>query len=210
VIDVLAKVRKPTGNKQVYEADYEAMGGLCELAHELNIAIVVIHHTRKMAADDMMETASGSYGTTGAVDTILVMASKAGGLILDIRGRDVESAELAIQFSKDSCRWTVLGAAAEIHQSDQRKTIIAALVERGEPMKINELVAATGMKRNPLELLLGKMVKIGQIRALTSWTESNFPALAICLVVRQIGQTQSIDSLTSLARLATADVRFRG
>jgi hypothetical protein len=25
-IDVLAKVRKPTGNKQIYEADYEALG----------------------------------------------------------------------------------------------------------------------------------------------------------------------------------------
>jgi hypothetical protein len=160
VIDVLAKVRKPTGNKPVYEADYEALTGLCQLAHELNVAIVVIHHTRKMAADDLMETVNGSYGITGAVDTVLVMASsKTGGAVLDIRGRDVESAELAIVFSKDACRWTILGAAAEIHVSDQRKAIIAALVEYGGPMKITELVAATGMKRNPLELLLGKMVQ---------------------------------------------------
>jgi hypothetical protein len=159
VIDVLAKVRKPTGNKPVYEADYEALSGLCELARELNIAIAVVHHTRKMAADDLMETGSGSYGTTGAVDTVLVMASKGGGAVLDVRGRDVESAELAIQFSKDSCKWTVLGAAAEILLSDQRKAIIAALVEHGEPMKVTELVAATGMKRNPLELLLGKLVR---------------------------------------------------
>jgi hypothetical protein len=164
VIDVLAKVRKPTGNKPVYEADYEALTGLCQLAHELTLAIVVIHHTRKMVSDDLMETVSGSYGLTGAVDTVLVMASKAGGPVLDIRGRDVESAELAIQFSKDSCRWTVLGKAAEIHQSDQRKAIIAALIERGEPMRINELAAATGMKRNPLELLLGKLVKEQSIK----------------------------------------------
>jgi hypothetical protein len=159
VIDVLAKVRKPTGNKPVYEADYEALTGLCQLAHELNVAIVVIHHTRKMAADDLMETVSGSYGLTGAADTVIVMANKGGGAILDVRGRDVESAELAIQFSKDSCRWTILGGAAEVHQSDQRKAIIAALVEQGEPMRITELIAATGTKRNPLELLLGKMVK---------------------------------------------------
>jgi RecA-family ATPase len=77
-IDVLAKVRKPSGNKPVFEADYEALTGLCHLARELNIAIVVIHHTRKMAADDLMETVNGSYGITGAVDTVLVMASKAG------------------------------------------------------------------------------------------------------------------------------------
>jgi AAA domain len=164
VIDVLAKVRKPTGGKAGYEADYEALTGLCHLARELNIAIVVIHHTRKMAADDLMETVNGSYGLTGAVDTVLVMASKAGGSVLDVRGRDVESAELAVQFSKDTCRWTILGAAADIHQSDQRKKIIAVLIDSSEPMRIGELAAATGMTRNPLELLLGRMVKDGLIK----------------------------------------------
>jgi hypothetical protein len=92
------------------------------------------------------------------------MANKGGGAVLDVRGRDVESDELAIQFSKDSCRWTILGSAAEVHQSEQRKAIIAALVDRSEPMRINTLVAATGMKRNPLELLLGKMVKAQLIK----------------------------------------------
>ena len=90
VIDVLAKVRKPTGNKPVYEADYEALTGLHRRSHELGIAIVVIHHTRKMAADDLMETVSGSYGLTGAVDTVIVMANKGGSAVLDVRGRDVE------------------------------------------------------------------------------------------------------------------------
>jgi hypothetical protein len=159
VIDVLAKVRKPSGNKPAYESDYEALTGLCQLAHDLGIAIVVVHHTRKMAADDQMETVSGSFGLVGAVDTVIVMASKGGGAVLDVRGRDVESAELAIQFSKDSCRWTILGNAAEIHVSEQRKAIIAALVERCGPMKITELLGTTGMKRNNLEALLGKLVK---------------------------------------------------
>jgi hypothetical protein len=164
VIDVLAKVRKPTGNKPVYESDYEALTGLHLLSHELGVAIVVVHHTRKMAADDLMETVSGSYGLTGAVDTVIVMANKGGGAVLDVRGRDVESAELAIQFSKDACRWTILGTAAEVHQSDQRKAIVAALVERGEPMKITELMGTTGMKRNNLEALLGKLVKEQSIK----------------------------------------------
>jgi hypothetical protein len=164
VIDVLAKVRKPTGNKPVYESDYEALTGLHQLSHELGIAIVVIHHTRKMASDDLMETVNGSYGLVGAGDTVIVLANKSGGTVLDVRGRDVESAELAIQFSKDACRWTILGAAAEVHQSDQRKAIIAALVERGEPMKITELMGTTGMKRNNLEALLGKLVKEQSIK----------------------------------------------
>jgi hypothetical protein len=164
VIDVLAKVRKPAGNKHLYDADYEAIGVLAHLAHELGIAIVAIHHTRKMAADDQMEMVSGSFGTTGAADTVLVLANKAGGAVLDIRGRDVESAEKAAEFNKDTCRWRILGDSAEIHVSEQRSKIIAALKEANEPMIIAALIEATWMKRNPLELLLGKMAKVGDIK----------------------------------------------
>jgi hypothetical protein len=158
VIDVLAKVRKPTGNKPAYESDYEAMSGLHALALELNIAAVVLHHTRKMAADDLMETVSGTFGQTGAADTVIVLASKGGGAVMDIRGRDVESNELAIAFGKETCRWTILGNAAEVHQTDQRKRVIAALIERGQPMSVADLIAATGMRRTALDPLLSRML----------------------------------------------------
>src|SRR5262245_59280187 len=164
VIDVLAKVRKPVGNRQLYEADYAALADLTNLANELGLAIVVLHHTRKMAADDLMETVSGSYGVSGAADAILVMANKPNGAVLDIRGRDVESAELAIEFNKHTCRWRVLGDAAEIHVSSQRAKVIAALKEANIAMKIPALMEATGMKRNPLEVLLGRMAREGEIQ----------------------------------------------
>jgi lambda repressor-like predicted transcriptional regulator len=164
VIDVLAKVRKPVGNRQLYEADYAALADLTKLANELGLAIVVLHHTRKMAADDLMETVSGSYGVSGAVDTIVVMANTPNGAVLDIRGRDVESAELAIEFDKQTCRWRLLGDAAEVHVSSQRAKIIAALKEAGLAMTIPALMEEAGMKRNPLDVLLGRMAKEGKIQ----------------------------------------------
>ena len=167
VIDVLAKVRKPIGNRQLYEADYEALAGLTALANELSIAILVVHHVRKMTADDLIETVSGSFGTTGAVDTILVMANRASGTVLDIRGRDVETAELAIQFSKTTCRWTILGAAAEVHVTEQRAKILAALKEAGEPVTVAALKDATGMSGNALEALLSRMARAGDIKRVT-------------------------------------------
>jgi hypothetical protein len=164
VIDVLAKVRKPVGNRQLYEADYAALADLTNLANELGLAIVVLHHTRKMAADDLLEMVSGSFGVSGAVDTVLVMANKPNGAVLDIRGRDVESAELAIEFDKRTCRWRLLGNAAEVHVSEQRAKIIAALKEASLAMTIPALMEATGMKRNPLDVLLGRMAKEGEIQ----------------------------------------------
>jgi hypothetical protein len=124
----------------------------------LNIAAVVLHHTRKMAADDLMETVSGTFGQTGAADTVIVLARKGGGAVMDIRGRDVESNELAIAFGKETCRWTILGNAAEVHQTDQRKRVIAALIEHGQPMSIADLMAATGMRRTALDPLLSRML----------------------------------------------------
>ena len=166
VIDVLAKVRKPTGNKQLYEADYEALTGLTQLASELGLAVVVVHHTRKMASDDLMETISGSFGISGAADTILVLANKASGTVLDVRGRDVELRELAIEFSKEFCRWRILGTATEVHMSDQRGRVLAALEDADEGLAVAEIVVAAQLRsRNAADILLFKMAKAGDDRA---------------------------------------------
>jgi AAA domain len=164
VIDVLAKVRKPTGNKQLYEADYEALAGLTQLAGDLGVAIVVVHHTRKMASDDLMETVSGSFGISGAVDTILVLANKASGAVLDVRGRDVESRELAIEFSKESCRWRILGMATEVYMSDQQGRVLAALEDANDGLAIAEIMVAAELRnRNAVDILLFRMSKAGKI-----------------------------------------------
>jgi AAA domain len=163
-IDVLAKVRKPTGNKQLYEADYEALTGLTRLPGELGLAVVVVHHTRKMASDDLMETVSGSFSISGAADAVLVLANKASGTVLDIRGRDVESRELAIEFSKESCRWRILGMATEVHSSNQRGRILAALEDANEGLAVAEIVVAAQLRsRNAADILLHKMTKAGEI-----------------------------------------------
>jgi hypothetical protein len=165
VVDVLVKVR-PIGKsgRSAYELDYEALAGLHKLAVELGIAVLVVHHTRKMAAEDIMDTVSGSFGLVGAADTIIVIERRSQGTVLDVRGRDVESAELAIEFNKQTCRWTLLGSAADVHKSDERAHILAALEESSEPLTPKEIMIATGRtNRNAMDQLLFKMVKAGDI-----------------------------------------------
>jgi AAA domain/Transcriptional regulator, AbiEi antitoxin len=164
VIDVLEKVRKAAGGKQIYAADYEAITGLTRLAADLGIAIIVLHHTRKMASDDLMETVSGSFGITGAADTILVMAHKASGAVLDVRGRDVESSEFAIELSKETCRWRILGVATEVHASGQRRQVLASLEGAAEGLAVTEIVVAAQLSnRKSADTLLHRMAKAGEI-----------------------------------------------
>jgi hypothetical protein len=157
-------VRKPTGKQQVYESDYEALAGLTKLANEIGIAIIIVHHTRKMAADDLLETVSGSFGVSGAVDTILVMANTPSGAVLDVRGRDVESKELAIEFNKNTCRWCIRGNASEVHISDQRARVLAALSDAPEGLAVGEIkIAAQLASRNAADVLLHRMAKEGKV-----------------------------------------------
>jgi hypothetical protein len=134
-VDVLKVVRPASvKGKPAYEADYDALTGLQKLARDLTIAILVVHHTRKADSDDLIDKVSGTFGLSGAADTILVMEKRNGGWIFDVRGRDVSSDELAAEFNNNTCRWTIRGNAAELHRSTERNSILNALRERRDPV----------------------------------------------------------------------------
>src|SRR5215208_5437111 len=102
VIDTLAKVRDPKAKDQGnYEADYDSVSELKALADEFSIAIVLVHHQRKMEAEDPIDTVSGTTGLTGAVDTVLVLYRTGQGTILYGRGRDIEEVEKAATFDPE-------------------------------------------------------------------------------------------------------------
>jgi RecA-family ATPase len=165
VIDVFTKVR-PSSSKtrQQYEADYDAVGMLQEFANERSIAVVLVHHDRKMEAEDPFDTVSGTHGITGAADTILILKRTANGVTLHARGRDIEEAELAVQLSRDSCKWTILGQAAEVRRSDERSRVIVTLKKANGPMSVKAIMATADLSsRNAADILLFKMATDGQI-----------------------------------------------
>jgi hypothetical protein len=164
-IDTLAKIRSAKGShKAAYDVDYEAIAGLHKIANERGIAILIIHHTRKMEADDAFDTVSGTLGLTGAADTILVLDKRAGAVTLHARGRDIEESETALQFNKETCRWTILGAAREVHRSNERSRIIEALTGASDGLRVTEIKAlAEFSRRGAVDVLLSKMVRAGEI-----------------------------------------------
>src|SRR5207244_11498573 len=102
----------------------------------------------------------------GTTDRMLILKRQAAGVTLYVRGRDIEDAEKALQFNKDTCRWTILGDAAEINRSGERQRVLAALDEAGGPMTPQEIMFAIGMsksQRNALHQLIHKMAKAGEI-----------------------------------------------
>ena len=166
VIDTLEKFRPIQNGKSVaYSADYAAVTGLQKIAGAHRVAIVINHHVRKMEADDPFDTVSGTLGLTGAADTIIVLKRHAGAVTLHARGRDIEEVETALQFERATCRWTILGSAAEVYVSNERAAVLAALNGAGaEGMAVSEIMAATGSNsRGAMDTLLFKMKNGGEI-----------------------------------------------
>jgi hypothetical protein len=165
VIDTLAKVRPLQKRTQSpYEADYGTVTGLHKLAHEIGVAVVAVHHDRKMAADDVFDTVSGTNGLTGAVDGTILIKRGTSGTVIYARGRDIEETEMAASFDKESCRWSILGDASEFRRSGERSRVIEVLKEAGEPLSPTEIAAAAGLKsRNAAYILLFRMVRDGEV-----------------------------------------------
>jgi len=61
VIDTLAKVReRRRRNGNIYEEDYDAITALKDLADEHGVCILLVHHTRKSEAVDVVDEVNGA------------------------------------------------------------------------------------------------------------------------------------------------------
>jgi hypothetical protein len=169
VIDVFARFRAPSGGKSnnAYELDYAALAKLQELATRRAITILIIHHTRKGTSDDPVEEISGTLGLGGAADAFLILKKSSAGATLIGRGRDTEDIDLAVQFSKSTCRWTILGEAAAVQRSGERARILAALTGADEGLGVAEIMALAPLdSRGNADRMLARMTDDGEIERL--------------------------------------------
>lgn len=105
IIDTLQKVRDSkgsTGKAGMYGNDYDDISSIKRIADGFNIAILLVHHLRKLQdSDDPFNDVSGSTGIIGAADTNFILRRKRSGnaATLLVSGRDVEYQELTLQFN---------------------------------------------------------------------------------------------------------------
>ena len=88
--------------------DYRDISVLKALADKHHIAILLIHHLRKMNDDDPMNMISGTTGISGATDSNFVLKERrrgSGEATLYCTGRDIEYRELPLVFDKSGYTW---------------------------------------------------------------------------------------------------------
>ena len=111
VIDTLQRVRSTGGDSNLYANDYQDIGLLKQLADKRHIAILLIHHLRKLHDDDPMNMISGSTGLSGAADSAFVLqknARNANAASLHCTGRDIPDRTLKLEFGVEDHVWKLL------------------------------------------------------------------------------------------------------
>lgn len=112
IIDTLASVRSEPpakSKKDDYTLSEEEFSSLRRLAHDLELAIILVHHTRK-ATDQTaspVETLLGSQGIAATVETIMVMKQSTGtaDVELYVTGKDVEQQDLILPWVSPGFSW---------------------------------------------------------------------------------------------------------
>jgi len=167
IIDTLAKFRPPKPrNTSPYDFDYEVGSKIKSVADEYGITIIAIHHLRKTESEDRMDDVSGTFGITGSADTTMVLARKSGqaDAILHVTGRDVESAEYALQFDSPTLSWQLLGRAEEVKSTEKMQAVFNAIRDHGQPMSPKEIFTATGYRIDYIYKTVPKLVEDGSVK----------------------------------------------
>lgn len=115
VIDTFQKIRSQ-GREMSYANDYSEVSYLKEIADELGICILLVHHTRKLPDSDYMNEISGTNGIAGSADTLMVLKKEKrcqNKAVLNCTGRDIEDRQIELQFSREKKLWEVLSDSAE-------------------------------------------------------------------------------------------------
>lgn len=194
VIDTLQRVRGIGDSGNPYANDYRDIGALKALADKHRIAILLVHHIRKLKSDDPMDMISGTNGISGATDTnfVLMKPSRSKSTAtLYCTGRDIEYRELNLEFDSETHFWNLLSDnSPSVEQPDgQMLSLLSALLRQQSQisataatlLKIIDPTNAEGLTPNLLSRQIRKNVDtLGKNGIMVSFRKSNGERL-ICL-----------------------------
>ena len=109
IIDTIQMIRGSATDNS-YASDYSDLSVLKNIADELGIAILLIHHLRKENGNDPFNRISGMTGIQGAVDSSFILSEDVRGSCqakLYCVGRDIEYREICLKRNEENI-WAVV------------------------------------------------------------------------------------------------------
>jgi hypothetical protein len=178
IVDTLGKcLPDARPGESPYSRDHRVMGALKDLADRWpGMSLVVVHHDRKAASTDFVDSVSGTHGIAGGADTVLVLTRDRGepAGLLQVTGRDVTEAEYAVTFT--GCSWALDGgsllaateAVSERHATaglgDRSADIVKFITRNPAGVRAGDVAAEFGIPVDAVRPYLGRLTDAGRIR----------------------------------------------
>ena len=172
IIDTLKRVREVGGADFSYSSDYDIVARLKTVADSYKVTMVIVHHTRKLAADDKFDMIAGTNGLLGAADGGFVLSKEkrtSNAAVLDVTGRDQEDQRLHLTKNPETLVWELESVETELWQEPPDpflESIAAFLSSAGERWEgtASELCSLLNLDCKPNVLSL--RLSIGSVRLL--------------------------------------------
>jgi hypothetical protein len=167
IIDVLRKVTARTDTRSNgYEADYDSMGLLKALADKHGVAVLAVHHTRKMQDEsDVFNEVSGSTGLTGAADAILIAkrSRNTAEAVLHVTGRDVTEQEYGLVWHPEGCSWSLSEEPVHLSMMGGTRRSILAWITEHEGDTPTQIAKGTDIPLATVKQTVRRMVEDDQL-----------------------------------------------
>ena len=166
VVDTLARF---TAGKDVlrYSEIEPALHAFHELAHDMGVAILMIHHTRKPGRDgpeDAVESVLGSQAIAGVADSLLTLRRLDDSQrVLEARHRDAPDLEPTVLHMDAAGRFTLGGSVEDAAQDAACEAVLAALATHGELSASELREAAKGLRHAAVTAARDSLVVRGEI-----------------------------------------------
>lgn len=163
VVDTYGRISEDKGARASYRSDYGESARLQEMALKHGVCLLLIHHTRKGLSSDPFEDISGTYGITGAADTLLVLVAPPGeaDAKLHVRGRDVEYRVLSLKL--DDGQWRYQGEAQVVQRTQEELAILTLLAGSSCGLTLAQLNSRLEVSKSALHKRLQRMRSRGLV-----------------------------------------------
>ena len=186
VIDTLQRIRTAGNDANPYASDYRDIGVLKALADKHRIAILLIHHLRKMNDDDPMNMISGTTGLSGATDSNFVLRKsqrRENTATLYCTGRDIPYRELALERNAENVWELVSDSRTQLELLGGRIVILLSELMRdraefiGTPTELSAQIDPVGSEgitpKKVSRLILQSVAALSKIGILAVVRRSN-------------------------------------
>ena len=159
IVDNLARVKSSKTDEDKAGPMGDIVHWLQQVAMELSITVIVVHHHGKTETGDPGNDLRGSSAIAAAGDVNLGLYREEGHFILRGEGRDIDPLELRLDRERDTRTWRILGEEEAIAREERFQRVRDALGDA--ELDVNAVASQLGIERRTASERLAEAVNAG-------------------------------------------------